>query len=201
MAATDILSLAEARDYLAGLRGTAQDDKVANLVRTVSRRIDAACGAMVERAVTELHDGGRSRIRFRAGPAASITSASELIAGVATTVASTEYRLVLDNWELMRLVGAYTASWSWRAVTSADVDQAVTVVFVAGRFVDTASVDQDVKSAAGIYLQHLWRPAEGGGSQTYGGGGVAESSVVPTFDMPYVVSGMLSDYLRVPVIA
>jgi hypothetical protein len=207
MAATDLLTLAEAKTYLSGLVSTAMDAKVQGAVAAVTSRIEQACGAFVQRPVTETVYDIALDLTPSLGPIASVTTVVESVSGNAATLTSSDYRF--GQWSLTRVAGGSRRYWGgagygfYSEGTVAPwnpTDTAVTVTYVAGRVVDTASVPGEVKYAAGLFLQHLWRPSEGGGSETYGAPGVTATGV-PSFGIPNVVRDLLTAYLRPPAVA
>jgi hypothetical protein len=174
LATNDLLTLDEAKEYLSGLTGSSRDGLVARRISAVSTRLDALCGPVVKRSVTETFNGG-PWVLPTSTPVASITSVA--VAGVAATA----YTYVKPRL----YQGTSTALTGW----SAGIGNVV-VTYVAGRYATTADVEPHFKDAAGLFLQHLWRPAEGAGSETYGSPGITPTGV-PSFGVPNVVRDLL----------
>ncbi len=164
---TDLLSIEEARSA-AGVKGSAQDTRLAIYVSALSRRLDRACGAVVERTVTsELHNGGRPTIRLR-HPASAFTAVTEYqgTSGITLTretpgTAPGDGYLAephapepsLFSGVLHRRSGGYDACfWAGRLNLA--------VSYTAGRYATTAAVDELFKEAATIVLANLWTAEE-----------------------------------------
>lgn len=195
MATIDLLTLQEAKAALVGVTSSSSDGVIAGFVTALSKRLDDLCGPIVQRTVTELHDGACGAIYLRTTPLVSITSVTEF-ASTTGTVLSVEtnaskpangYLLVNDGHyvELRRRASGSDSSFSWGQSN-------VQVVFEAGRFAATASVGEDFKTAARLFLQHLFRPSMGGGSETYGPPIGVTTSGIPSFGLPRVVADLLT---------
>lgn len=84
----DVIDLEEAKALL-GIRGNTADARYSSWITAISRRLDAACGAVVSRTVTgEAHDGGSREIRLH-HPASAFTSVTEY-QGTSSTVLTRE---------------------------------------------------------------------------------------------------------------
>lgn len=152
MAATDVVTLAEAKLQL-NMTDTASDAELAVFISAASEAIEDYVGAVVQRPVTETFDGGLEQVLLSKTPVASVTSVTDN----GTVLASSAYR-VSTAGVLSRVAGRFRLRF-WDGV------QSLTVVYVAGKVADTASVPQRVKMAALIIVQHLWetqRPAAQG---------------------------------------
>jgi hypothetical protein len=183
-AGTEILTAEEAADFVPGTRGGRA--AILELYRqAVSDCIDDLCGPVVIRQVTEVHDAG-TRIILRYPPVDGEVTSITTRSGLDTeTVDLTE--VVIDP------AGFIDRPWS----SFGDGPSSVTVVYDAGRFETTEDVTSRFKIAAGALLRAWWRPAEGGGSQTFGD----TIPGFPTQDVPPEVLNMLRGELAAPVVA
>lgn len=207
MADLDVVDLDEAQAFL-GRKGAAGADRLALYITSVSRRLDQACGAIVQRAVTaELHDGGDPDIRLR-HPAAAFTSVTEYQFSVPFTILHETPGTIPDfgyyaephdpdptlfSGVLRRRQGGFPLHW-YPGIGN------VSVTYTAGRYADTGSVDSLFKEAALVMLRNL--------------AGADEPSVVttgqyetpggrfPTFAIPKFVREMLyQEWREIPGIA
>ena len=155
MAVTDILTETEA---LEAINATDAGSNLADLrraVSAVSQAIDAACGPVVAREVTEVHVGGVSRIWPYQPPVLSVTTLTEFD-GTTSTVLTDETPFGTVGGSTGFVVGA---GWLERRSGGAAYRFAgqVQVVYQAGRFATTAEVGERWKYAAGAILQRLWK--------------------------------------------
>lgn len=155
MTATDVITVAEAKAQL-NMTDSASDAELAGYVSGVTRVVERYVGAVVNRTVTEVFDGGRCEVLLSQIPVASVTSV-------------TDSGTVLD-------AGAYKASKSGVLSRVAGPSrtlflpgvQSVEVTYVAGQVASTGAVAAslpDVRLAALIIVQHMWetqRPAAAG---------------------------------------
>ena len=151
----DIIDLAEAREALNDTEvDTSDDTELENYVAAVSRFLDWMYGPVIQRSVTESHDGGGSCIVLAVRPVASVTSVT--VDDVALSASdwhaerSSQDRTLLSG-EISRMSGT-----SRGGVFEFGVDN-VDVVYTAGRFADRASVDARFRQAAVLTLQHAFR--------------------------------------------
>lgn len=194
----DIITLAEGRAAVnLHASDTSQDTEVAAYITAVSRRLDQAVGPVVVRTITaETHDGAGRFVRLNHSPVSSITSVTEYVetigtvltaetVGVATT--ANNYALDARYGILTRRSGGTDTSWS-------SGRSRIVVTYVAGRYANTTAVDPLFKSAASIFVAHLWRREQSSEPVTayQRGHGVA---------IPRVVKEMLTDEWRLPAVA
>ena len=153
----DILDESEA---LAAINSTDPGDhtgEVAQMVTAVSQVIDAMCGPVVARTVTEVHDGSRATIWPRQAPVLSITSVTEFD-GTTQTVLTDEsvfgtvggssgFILSADGYRIERRSGGSAYRFASQ----------VQVVYQAGRYASTTAVDARWKQAAGAIMARLWK--------------------------------------------
>ena len=199
----DVLTLPEAKAAL-NLTGDTHDSEIALWVTAVSRRLDDACGPVVQRNVTEeLHDGGAGSIWLHHPPVASVTSVSEfasttetlLTAETNVTKPAAGYLVDLAAGRVVRRSGGGAAVF---AAGSSNVE----VSYVAGRYATTAAVDAKFKAAAGAVLRRLWAREQGAWAR--GGDPFTEAGATgPGFfkALDPMIREFLADELRAPVVA
>jgi hypothetical protein len=183
----DVITLAEAKQALNVSPGrTADDVLLASYVTAISRRMDQLCGPIVKRSVTESFSGygGSAVLKYR--PVASITSVTDS----GTTLTSPQYFVDSATGVLSKISGVTPAAWVAGFLS-------VSVTYVAGRFNDTASVQEPFRRSAALLLAHVFRGEHGAGSESFGG--VEEFQGMPGFFLPNVVRGLLGDELQFQV--
>jgi len=194
--AYDLITLDEAKLALnIPTATTTFDTELAPVVTAVSRRIDDLCGPVVIRAIAEtVYDGGTSQIFLADQPVAAVTSLTEYSSTTATT-------LTLET-NLVKPASGYSVDYAGGIIhrRSGGYDSAFTagrgnvvVVYTAGRYANTASVDAKFKEAAALYLRHIWTKSQGMAPSDDGG--------IPTFGVPNVVIDLLARERRAPVLA
>lgn len=188
----DVITYGEAREALKGLKGPADDNRVAGLVTAVSRRLDVACGPIVARVVTEpfLNAAGTLFLQGRplaGAPAPVVTEAWSNETPVA--LLATDF-LVEDDGVSGR-VTRWAGYWATR----------VSVTYTAGRFASTEEVGEPFTTAAGLLLQHFWRPSSGGGSEQFGLAPGFLATGIPSFGFPNTVRDLLAGEMLGPVCA
>lgn len=165
--ALDILSLSEAQE---AIHTSSTPAGLEQMTTGISRVIDAACGPVVQRTVTaELHDGGCESVHLRRWPVASVTTVREIqspgniatVTAVAWGAATSGYRALawerdpaLKSGRLVRTLSGLEADWP------AGV-QTVEVTYSAGRYANTAAVDERFKEGAAAVLRRLWKRESG----------------------------------------
>ncbi|MFI0484885.1 head-tail connector protein [Actinomadura sp. 9N215] len=155
MAATDLFTLADAKAQL-NITDSASDAELAGFVSGVTRVVERYVGAVVNRTVTEVFDGGRCELLLSNIPVASITSVTD-----SGTVLDAGAYKVSKSGVLARVAG--TARTPFLPGI-----QSVSVAYVAGKVANTAAVATDlpdVRLAGLIIVQHMWetqRPAARG---------------------------------------
>lgn len=164
----DILTLEEAKQAI-NMSGY-NDDRTLVLERhitAVSRCIDDACGPVVQRDIAdEVIPGGHPTIMLMHSPVTSVTTVEEDQFGSVVTVAALDfgetgdgYRASSSRWEPGLLSGELVREYQcWYPQ--------VRVTYVAGRYDDTASVDQRFKDAAAAILRRLWKREAGTWAQS-----------------------------------
>jgi hypothetical protein len=154
-----------------------RDGEVVDLwVPALSRRIDQLCGPVVSRSVTERHSGGCD-LALRTAPVLSVTTVH--VDG--SLVASSGYELNIDNRWLPIVEGTFAAG-----------TRNVTVVFAAGRYASTATVDPLFKMAAGAILRRLWSREAGAWAR---GGSPFEEAAGGMVGFYKAVDPMVSEFL------
>lgn len=191
----DIVTLAEGQ---AAINDTTPTTELASYITAVSRRIDDLCGPVVKRLVTESHDGGAYTLYLRKYPVLSVATASVTdyttarIYAAESNTAKTAYDYLLDG-----ATGTLRSRSSGSDRRFVSGRRNVVVTYYAGRYEDTASVDEKFKNAARQFLRHVWVPSQGGGSVTFPGGEEG-GRTFPTFGVPNVVLDMLEREIQGP---
>lgn len=157
MAATDLFLLADAKAQLnIDSDNTDSDAELAGYVSGVTRVVERYVGAVVNRTVTEVFDGGRCEVLLSNIPVASVTQVTDN----GTVLDADAYR-VSKAGVLSRVAGPS------RTLFLPGI-QSVEVEYVAGQVATTAAVATDladVRLGGLIILQHMWetqRPAAQG---------------------------------------
>lgn len=157
MAATDILTEAEANEAVNASDVGAHAAELARAISAVSQVIDAMCGPVVARAVTEVHDGAVSTIWPYQPPVLSVTSVTEFDgttqtvlddeSAFGTVAGSSGFVLSADGFRITRRSGGSAYRFASQ----------VQIVYQAGRYATTDDVGERWKYAAGAILQRLWK--------------------------------------------
>jgi hypothetical protein len=200
--ATDILTLDEAKRAVNhDTTTTTQDEQLAQWITFASRAIDARCGPVVQRTVTEVHDvdGSTSTLFFRQPPVASVTTFKAYTGGALTTyTAETLTTTPTYGYLLDTRLGTVSAR-SGYANTVLPLGR-VELVYVAGRYATTATVGGQFKVAAGAILRRLW--IREGGAWARGGDPFADGGSVGFFKVAeQVIDEMLWDQRLAPAVA
>ena len=157
MAATDIISEPEALEAVNASDLGDHNPELMRRVSAVSQAIDAYCGPVVARTVTEVHVGGERTIWLHEPPALSVTTVTEFDGTTQTaltnesvfgTVGGSAGFALTDGYRIERRSGG--------SVSTFGVGQ-VQVVYQAGRFATTADVTELFKEAASDILRRVWK--------------------------------------------
>lgn len=161
MATTDILSSTEARTAC-NISGSSLDTELALFISGITARIDALCGPVVARTITdEKHNGGSRFIVPRYTPLYSVTTLTEYVGttGAALTAESLSSQpasaYLLDTscphhpYIRRRETGGDATFPSGRLN--------VVLTYKAGRYADTASVSEKFKLATTAILRRAWK--------------------------------------------
>jgi hypothetical protein len=196
----DILTLAEAKLALNLSGTTSYDSELPAWITGVSRLLDSEFGPVVRRTITgETHDGGYSSIRTRLRPVTSFTSVTEYVSttGTALTVetnalkpASAYFADTYDRDPTL-FSGRIRRRASGSDTVFATGSKNVAVTYVAGRFADTAGVDERFKGAARLTLAHMWMSQRPSLAQV--GEFEVPTQQFPRWAMPNAVREMLAD--------
>lgn len=200
MATLDVITVAKAKVALnIAAANTDHDTELAAYVTAVSLAMDKMFGPIVQRSVTEAHDGGGA-IFLRSYPVASITSVAERSGTTATTLAAENFAAPTANdYQVDLLAGILDRrSGGWPS-TFAYGSQNIIVTYVAGRFANTAAVDANFQEAAAITVSHLWRPEQGVATGPFGAENVGQLPL--TFAFPNAAMQLLPGEKRAPAIA
>jgi hypothetical protein len=175
VAARDLLSLEEARRAVnlpSPASENTQDTTLQLFVTGLSGRVDKLCGPVVQREVTgERHNGGRSKVLLALQHVSVVTSVVEW-AGTSSTTLTEETDgtkpaagFLLDPGE------GDIYAWVRRRSGNGDATfptgrRNVVVGYTAGRYADTASVDETFKLAATAVLRRLYKRESSSWSQS-----------------------------------
>jgi hypothetical protein len=193
----DLLTIDEAKQWLA--IGVSDETKTSSLemaITACSRKIAANVGPIITGTVTaELHDGGDTSFFLRQTPVYSVTQVVEYDATVAATLTAesntsqtiNQYQVNTNNGKITRRETNTTA----RFPTGMNN---VSVSYVSGRYLTTATVDDRYKEACGIMLRNVWRPFEQSVGQV-DQFDVPQSNF-PRFAVPNAVKELLADQWR-----
>lgn len=188
----DVITLAEAKRAVnIAAANTDHDTEISSYVTAVSLAMDKIFGPIVQRQVTESHDGGSGMVFFRKRPVASLVSVVERSGSTATTLAAEDFQAPTgDDYQFDAGVGILSRrSGGWDS-RFAGGSQNVLVTYVAGRFRSTATVDARFKQGAAIMFSHLWRPEQGLATGSFAQEG---GPMLPTFAVPRAVLQLLDD--------
>lgn len=149
---------------------TSSETELAVLNTAISNEIDNLCGPVVQRSVTETHDGGRDTIRLRRRPVAAVTALDEYQSTTPTALTSDSVTLHNQAGFVLRgTEGRVTRRSGGSTRWFASGDQNVVVTYVAGRVAVTSSSGAETfKQAAGIMAKDVWRGVNGQGTETFG---------------------------------
>ena len=174
------------------------------VITAASRMIDQVVGPVVVRTVTELHDGGKDRIWLRQPPVPTVTTVTEYDYTTATVLTAESNASKPDAGYLLRTVG--TASYLARrtggsATTFSSGDQNIEVVYQAGRYATTATVDARFKEAAVQAAIHLWQARGAGSGVTTGDGAPFAGVPFSTEQLVKKIRWMRPNDARMPALA
>lgn len=204
----DVITLAEAK---AGLNiataVTDFDTELASYITAASRLLDKECGPVVKRSVTETRDGPEygasymmASIWLQQAPVYAITSIVEYDQTTATTLTVESHTSKTANDYLVDLTSGRLrrrrSGIPWHFPIGPGN---VVVVYDAGRYLDTASVDAKFKQAAALIVANLWRREQGGGNSTFGAFPDPLAGIT-TFFVPNAVKEVLADEFRGPLV-
>lgn len=198
MAAIDVVTLAEAKTALVGVTSSSRDALLSRYITAVSARLDELCGPILTRAVTELHDGGGWRLQLNQPPLYDVTSVTEYastsaqVLTVETNASKPSYGYIATTGmsaEIRRRAGGGDAVFT-------SGRRNVVVEYRAGRFESVSAVTDVFKLPALVFLEHVWRRQEGGGSETYGPPIGLTDTGIPSFGVPNVVADLLAGERR-----
>jgi hypothetical protein len=204
MAATDLLTIADAKRALRVAQSDPSEDSIITMaVTAVSELIDDLCGPVVQRTITgEVHDAPRgAQLRLRLWPVVSVTTVKVWESGIAKTLTA----------ETLATAGTYLAEPCQRVDpdrTSARLsavlrrrgswcDEAwehgsrIEVTYVAGRYANTAAVAERFRLAASealVWTMRTWRQT----TFTTPDGFVLPSGSLPNAEIPDVALGRLA---------
>lgn len=206
MAATDLITLTEAKQEIGAVGVEVDDLLLAWYVSAISEMIDAKCGPVVRRTYTaEVYDTpGTETLRLRHYPVASITSITEYtVEGVATVLTADTPAAKHTNgyWfssapKWAREVQRRSSGYAYTFPPYGQVE----VTYVAGRVANTAAVPYIFRHAARLCLSTHWSIQQGSGSLTFGAPDGGFGTPIPIV-MPRAVEGMLAAEMLPPGVA
>lgn len=202
----DILDEQEAKRAALGTdsAGGSHIDQIGRANTAVSRRIDALCGPVVAREVTEIHEVDGGVIWPHQTPVLSVTSVTEWDG-------TTQTALAADTWGSAGAANAYFVDGAGHGVqvlrrssgSAYRFGPSVRLVYQAGRFGSTATVDELWKEAAAEVLRRLWNREAGAWARAAdpfdAGDGMGTSRLFRAVD--YVVDELLGHEKLPPGIA
>lgn len=168
--ALDILTPDEAKRAInKDVASDDQDDVLARHVTAISRLMDNRCGSIVQRQIDdEVHPGGTPTIILYHRPVSELVI-EESMWGTVTTLTEATFGSTVDGYlaptwpaDPALLSGALRR---WRYGCDDRWGQ-TRVSYLAGRFVDTESVDARFKDAAAAVLRRLWKREAGSWAQS-----------------------------------
>lgn len=206
MATLDILTEFEASQAASGVDLAALAE-LPRMVTAVSARIDEIVGPVVNRTVTEYHDGG-GVIRPRQTPVSSVTTLKHWDNSTLTTYTADTWGVAGNtNGYIIEKSGSYPHDAviyrrsSGSSVAWPEGHRCLELVYVAGRAATTAAVEDRYKECAAEVLRRLWdreSSAWARGADPFGDDGVSRR-FFKAFD--YVVAEMLGDEMKLSGIA
>lgn len=148
-----LVTLDEAKAHL-NLSGSAEDAELLGMVEAVTAPIERIVGAVLPATYTERHDGGGAAIALLHPPVLSVTSVT-LADG--TVLTADDYEVDAIPAVLTRVSAGSVLRWERGRIS---------VVYLAGM----SSVPANVRLAALITVQHMWRTQRGSRDQRFTGG-------------------------------
>ena len=183
MAATDLLTLSEARDAL-NLSATATDDDAeiwSIYIPAITPVVEDIVGPVVQRSVTYTTDGGKTSILL---PHSGLVSLDSITIDGVAQVASKDYTANLS-------VGVIRPVWSWFGGGNGSV----TVTYTAGIAASTETVPAAIKLAARLILANLWQGDQQGYRPEFGTPGDDASMQTPSgFAVPRQAYALLEPF-------
>ena len=207
MATLDILTTAEAIQAASGMDDANLSGQLEQMVSAVSARLDELVGPVVNRTVTEYHDGGGS-IRPRQTPLSAVTTLKQWNGSTITTFTE-------DTWGVagnadgffVEESGSYSHDTrivrraSGTSMAFAEGCRSLELVYVAGRAASTDAVPARYKECAAEVLRRLWDRE----SSAWARGNDPFGEDVPAFRFfrafDYVVKEHLADEMLPPAVA
>ena len=167
MADLDVLTLDEGKQAIHQAIGNeSQEARLRWYISGVSRRLDEFVGPIVQRTVTEYHDGGAGSLEPDQTPVISITSVTEWDGTNQTTLTADTWGVAGNtNGYVLEPSGnsphgvrihRYTSGYASRFVSG---DRSVRLIYEAGRAATTEDVEERYKFVAAELLQRVWTPS------------------------------------------
>jgi hypothetical protein len=194
MASTlNLLTLPEAKAAVTNNAGDTNDDLLAAYITGVSKFLDRICGPVVQRDITgELKDGGHNLVFLNYRPVVSVAAVTEYCGASPTELTERVLgeALPAQGFILRKAGGWLSRTSAGSPAAFAFGTQNVTVDYTAGRFTDTADVDELFKRAAGLVLSNIYRREHGRGTNPDGLLGA-------TYMLPNAAKALLADDLQI----
>lgn len=158
MATNDLITVAEAKRHLR-VNDSSADTTIGELITEASLFLDELCGPVVVQNVTKtvLAPSGSVFLDVPPGsPTFTVTSlvVTEYNSGVATVLTAEDFDTA-GTYRYDPTLGRILRRSSWS--DTAWGPQEVTVAYTAGRFANTAAVDQRFKGACRKVVAHKWQ--------------------------------------------
>lgn len=173
------------------------DVELAEKITAVSRMLDEKCGPIVQRTITaEEIDAKSGLASLKWYPVVSVTTVTEYSGTTATvltqqspgTAPASGYRVDKSTGMLTRYSGG-TPCW---------FAPVVVVIYEAGRYATTATVDKRFAEAAESTVVEQWRATKGMGTVTFGvapEGGLSGATGIPRDAWQLIKSDLRVDWL------
>lgn len=192
----DILSPTEAaRAALGVAESGAHGAALELLVSAISRRIDEICGPVVVREVTEIHEGGGRYLWPRQAPVHAVTAVTEFDGTTPTVLAdesefgtagtASGFAVVDEGHRIERRSGGAVGRFLHGVA-------GVQLVYEAGRYADTDSVDPKFKVAVEAILRRVWDREAGAWAR---GGDPFDENLQPTSRFFRAIDPMVDEWL------
>lgn len=198
MADVDLLSYSEAQRVVreVGSASTTNGALLTAAITGVSLALEKKCGPIIQRTVTEYHDGGDTTFWVDQWPVTSITSVVEYDGATPTTLTQHTNGAVSAASFAAGRYSQPSAPYSGRISrvdgVFPDGQDNVVVTYVAGRFASNGAVTEDFKAAFRMSLENWWSQYRNG-VRDRGGDYELPASSFPRFDIPNAALDLLGD--------
>lgn len=206
----DVISLDDAKVAINyDITESDSESRLQPAITALSRRLDDMVGPIVQREVTEYHDGSAGTIWPHQTPVVSITSLTEYDGSTEAVLVAETFGTRPDGAYLLEQSGSYAHDARIvRRSGGSNVmfpygSRNVELVYVAGRAASTADVDALFREAAGMILRRYWRREAGSWTQSADFFEAAEPSLGTGFFkvIDSVVGEFLAHEMKMPAVA